>query len=895
MKISHKLILLIIALVVVPLSAFAGMAYYIFLTAQQGHHLSQIHQDVERELIHLRDHHRNIRSMSALLANSNIVEQYVKVASKPYRNNVMLSPLLDTFSRFAYAFPEIYDIRLVDQFGVEDARFSTSIEKNKKLMTPVLTADVLKRIQTMRGDHDLFYEKEEGQQRLTLYSVVRLARWEGNQQLKEHWGYLVISLWSTMLEKMVISPVDQRGVTMITDREGKPIYHSKNISTDWITNHFASFRHVVSPLQHTEVNIHQHKYLLIGRTFLNKQYFLLKGISERDYSQDRHWLFSTTLAFCIALLVLIPATIYWFLYGFVIRPMNMMIAAKSRVTSGDLYVQLPVVRKDEIGSLFDAFNQMMDNLRKSAAEKLKHQSELEEKVKSRTTMLAESNKELAFANQELQKARQQAEVASNHKSQFLASMSHEIRTPLTAIIGFTEQVLHREKLLEADQDLLRRSVNNSHHLLTLINEILDLSKIESGKLSMEMEVFSLMNLLGEVESIAQAEAKNKQIVFELFYDFPLPERVISDEVRLKQVLLNLCLNAVKFTEKGKVTLRVNYQPGQNNLNFVIHDTGIGMNQAQISRLFQPFEQVGPRVAKHYGGTGLGLVISKKLVNILGGDISVSSEPNQGSTFTFYIHVKTPDSFLVEQIPCVKAIKKAAQTMITPHISGRLLIAEDNMDNQLLLRMLLERYHLEFEMVENGQLAVEAALSQEYDLILLDIQMPVMDGLEAIQLMRASGVEAPIVALTANVMTDDMERYAASGFTSVFAKPINEEKFGKMLQGYLEKNEKEPKVETQWDNIEVLLQNDPEIQALKQDFGTRLPGLIDELKHLFAEREWHDLKRKAHSLKGSAGSMGFPEMTQMAASLEKLAKEKQAGDCEAIFHSMDDYCKKQKSS
>ncbi|MDO9356174.1 MAG: ATP-binding protein, partial [Solirubrobacteraceae bacterium] len=347
---------------------------------------------------------------------------------------------------------------------------------------------------------------------------------------------------------------------------------------------------------------------------------------------------------------------------------------------------------------------------------------------------------IAQRTKALSLARDEAVAASQSKSSFLANMSHEIRTPLTSIIGFAELLQDARVPAAEKDDAARTIVRNGRHLLEVINDILDMSKIESNQLTLEKIAFGLPKLLSDIAALASSRAQEKSLLFTIEHHLPLPPAIRTDPVRLKQVLLNFCSNAIKFSAQGEVRLDVRFESVGERLVFEVTDTGIGMSERELARLFKPFVQADVSTTRKFGGTGLGLYISKQLADMLGGEIAVTSRPGQGSCFSLSVPVGMPlhaPEMLTSDHDFDDFQRPAFQITAVeiPNLSGRVLVAEDGADNQRLLGSYLRRAGVEFDIVGNGRLAVEHALAHEYALVLMDIQMPVMDGIAATETLR----------------------------------------------------------------------------------------------------------------------------------------------------------------
>ncbi|OUS28374.1 hypothetical protein A9Q99_12695 [Gammaproteobacteria bacterium 45_16_T64] len=401
-----------------------------------------------------------------------------------------------------------------------------------------------------------------------------------------------------------------------------------------------------------------------------------------------------------------------------------------------------------------------------------------------------ARKEKEQAEREREKNRVEKEVASasaSAKGEFLANMSHEIRTPLTAIIGYSESLSDEELTFKEEQNAVDTIIRSSHHLLGLIDDILDFSKIEAHELEVEQIDVDLALLMKDIESYFVMKAISQGLYFKVKYLFPIPVKIIADPKRLKQILLNLCSNALKFTKDGGVTIEVGWSEEKSLMRFAVIDTGIGLSEEQLGRLFQEFSQADESTARNFGGTGLGLVISKTLSELMGGTIEVTSTPDKGSCFASYIGGELPDrSEWINSWEESKQVKEESTTTTVsiPVLRGKILYAEDNPVNQKLVEMLIKKTGAELTLVNNGREAVEAVENNTFDLVLMDIQMPVMNGVDAIREIRSKGHGVPILALTANVMQEDVKTYEEVGSNGCLAKPIVRPVFYQLLEGYL---------------------------------------------------------------------------------------------------------------
>jgi signal transduction histidine kinase/FixJ family two-component response regulator len=535
------------------------------------------------------------------------------------------------------------------------------------------------------------------------------------------------------------------------------------------------------------------------------------------------------------------------------RPVGRLLNAAKLVASGSYTEQIKVSEKSELGELASEFSNMQYAV-----------MEREQKIKDQAEEIRQTNT-VKYQVEIAQKEQQLAASATEAKSRFLANVSHEIRTPLNSIIGYSE-ILSDNIASKEDKSKATIAIHNGgHYLLNIENDVLDLSKIEAGKIQLNKQDTNVIGLLDEVSSYMEGFALEKHLKFELNLHYPLPHEFNTDPTRLKQILLNLCNNAIKFTAQGQVDLQVHLDTYRRRFIFVISDTGPGMSDEQQLRLFTAFSQGNQSISRKYGGTGLGLYISKQLTEMLGGHIKVTSQKGQGSQFAVYMPWVEADNknMMTSGADVAKILKQKAQPNVdVPQLDAHILCVDDNEDNRQLVAYLISKTGAKLTLAENGKEALEIAADTAFDLVLMDMQMPEMDGIQATKLLTQQGFDAPIIMLTANVDSSSKEAVLSAGAMEHFAKPIDTQSFYDLLDKYLGQAIESTDLE--------LKQSEPErseFDQLIENYRNSFAEKLTFIQQALDQQNWPEIQNLMHNLKGSAGSYGFQVLSDLAMLVE----------------------------
>jgi signal transduction histidine kinase/CheY-like chemotaxis protein len=457
--------------------------------------------------------------------------------------------------------------------------------------------------------------------------------------------------------------------------------------------------------------------------------------------------------------------------------------------------------------------------------------------------------------QDLETAREKANKAANIKEQFLANMSHEIRTPINSVIGFT-QLLQKTNLTKEQQQFVNLINTSGNNLLNIINDILDISKLEANMLALNKKPFSIRELCYSLEMMFAHKAKENGITYTSQVYKEIPELLLGDKERLNQILTNLIANAFKFTHEGEVRLSVQAvaTTGSNTtIRFVVKDTGIGIEPSTLARIFERFEQADADTTRQYGGTGLGLAIVKNIITMHGGTINVNSETGKGSAFIFEI---TYPIYFKDSNDAM-AVPPSHHALVKNSLKGaRVLAAEDNKMNQTLLKFLFKQWDIDYTLAETGQQAIDRLKEKDYDLLLLDIQMPVMDGYTSARFIREQLLsDIPIIAMTAHVLPGEKEKCLNSGMDSYISKPLDEEELFQLIKKHivtLHQPTQPLTTEVAYVDIHYLQQtyahNQAFINTVLVQFSQQYQEELTALQAAIGNKDFVQVKKWAHHMK-----------------------------------------------
>lgn len=862
MKLQAKLSSLLIPLIVLPLFIIGGIGYVQLekLSKQQSNKdittsLAQIRATVETSI-------RTANSNIALFSNSMGIKEYLLTEDEEARYLLLQPNLHKLFVGYQKAYPNYYEIRVLLPDGYEDTRVTVSPTKNHTEQET--NSDLFKRLQSDGSTVSVIGKNPDNDQIALMVGKAIYTREQNVDPLHAKQvviGYLAATVSLDFLQSFTeTTTIGKTGSVLFTDRTGTILFakDKASIGTRLDQTLFSHLQKTAENTQSVEAELNNIP-TLFQVTQPHENLYLIGSYPKSDLTEESKQLALFVTVTILVAILLIGGMLTLVMQSLLVAPIRKLSNVSHAIGDGNLDIQFNQSSNDELGELAQTIALMAGKLKQSQR------------------LLEKKNREL-FASTQL------ANQASEAKTAFVANMSHEIRTPLTAIIGFSEYILDDGVPSHEREEALHTIIRSGKHLQQIINDILDLAKIEANKLEVENVEVALFELLDEVRSLIQLHAQSKGLSFDIYYTFPLPAHFTSDPVRIKQVLINLCSNAIKFTASGEVGIHVCFDQTEQQLLFNVVDTGIGLSEEQTQRIFGAFSQADNSTTRQFGGTGLGLHISREIAHNLGGDINVHSKLGEGSSFCFSCslpqdvigHLVFALPTAIDDMPTSPMLAASAKPTMD---HAKVLLAEDNLDNQLLISLHLKALNIDPVIVGDGEAAVAKALQEPFDLILMDVQMPLMNGLDATRALRAQHCSYPIVALTANSMQADVTESLEAGCNEFLSKPLDKERFHEVVSHYIELNTEQTKVEPIYSS---LLEADDEANEIVAYYLTRLPSIFDQFQQAYDGYDWQTLAALCHDLKSTAGGYGFGALMECAREMEQTVKAQNMPETDMVF-------------
>jgi len=768
MTLKTKLALILIPLIVIPIALLGKLSYeHIVSTTKQtvlGPMNILLNQVYQKAQYHLQTAVTNIQ----FLSQSGRLTQYLSGEDKATREvaiKAMQGPTLRLLASYAQAYPYYYEMRVILPNGEEIIRFPQESPLNLSKLPYFQT------IQSSSKLVEVFFT--------TTPSPAFIVAEKLTSQVspEETLGYLLIAMRPTFLtEHVKFGEISENGYLFLTDGQGRILLHPQPTEIDQVHPELIKISQQTTQNNPTTMKFGNRIVYLQGQQ-IHPNLHLFALLPEQDVLVAGHWVRRIFTIAMLATTVITLGMLFLALKILVIRPLQELAKTSRDIGAGNLEIQLPARHPDEIGTLYFCFNHMVKRLRTALQQIELAKADLEEKVRLRTLNLQQLNLELEIA-------RQRADAANLAKSEFMANISHELRTPLNGILGMTELILNTP-LSSQQKRQLNIIYESGEMLLTLINDLLDVAKFEAGKMKLEISPFDLLQTTQDVMAMLRVKAQEKNLVMKLQTTSNIPRSLTGDKNRFKQILLNLVGNSIKFTEVGGVTVVISLagiEDHSANLEIKVIDTGIGIPTDEIPNLFNKFHQVDSSSRRKYGGTGLGLFICHQLVDLMNGQIGVETQLGQGCSFWFRLTLPIAPTPPITDFDTLLTTPPHLPNLLPTHI----LLVEDDKINQLVAKMMLEELGCQVSIANHGQEAVDMCIHDNFDVVLMDLHMPVLDGYAATRDIRQgeAGSHLPIIALTANALPSDLEKCLEVGMNDVLVKPVTKMALTNMLKKWL---------------------------------------------------------------------------------------------------------------